>query len=106
MSQEPLGFFLMASPEELRRVNWFCLSQVKAPGKVPQAGAASVSAKISGKGPVSAPPEKTGPTAAQAKAGRPEDTESSSEDDSDSEEEEEPIDVSTPQVKSGWDITA
>ncbi|KAL6041198.1 hypothetical protein STEG23_022904 [Scotinomys teguina] len=74
-------------------------SQAKAPGKIPQAGAASVSAKISGKGPISAPPEKTGPIAAQAKAGRPEKaTESSSEDDSDSEDEE-PIDVATPQVK-------
>nr|XP_048275003.1 treacle protein isoform X2 [Myodes glareolus] len=72
-------------------------SQVKTSGKVLHAGAASVAAKgLSGKGPVSAEKEKPAPIAAQAKAGRPEDIESSSEDDSDSEDEE-PVAVTTPQ---------
>ncbi|KAL1773885.1 treacle protein isoform X1 [Sigmodon hispidus] len=79
-------------------------SQVKAPGKVLYARPPSVSAKeVSGKGPISTAPEKPGPIAAQAKAGRPEQngdssSSSSSEDDSDSEDEEPPA-VSTPQVK-------
>lgn len=56
---------------------------------------------VSGKGPISATPGKTGPIATQTKAGRPEkDMETSSEDDSDSEDEM-PVAVATPQVKPG-----
>ncbi|XP_076768698.1 treacle protein isoform X4 [Arvicanthis niloticus] len=75
-------------------------SQVKAPGKGLPVRASSVSAKgISGKGPISATPGKTGSIATQAKAGRPEkDMETSSEDDSDSEDEM-PVVVTTPQAR-------
>ncbi|XP_029402999.1 treacle protein isoform X2 [Mus pahari] len=75
-------------------------SQVKASGKGPHVRTASVTAKgISGKGPISATPGKTGPIATQAKAGRPEkDMETSSEDDSDSEDEM-PVAVTTPQAR-------
>ncbi|XP_028630082.1 treacle protein isoform X2 [Grammomys surdaster] len=75
-------------------------SQVKAPRKGLPVRAASVSAKgISGKGPISATPGKTGPIAIQAKAGRPEkDVETSSEDESDSEDEM-PVAVTTPQAR-------
>lgn len=75
-------------------------SQVKASGKDPHVRATSVTAKgISGKGPISATPGKTGPVGTQAKAGRPEkDTETSSEDDSDSEDEM-PVTVTTPQAR-------
>ncbi|XP_055478724.1 treacle protein isoform X4 [Psammomys obesus] len=74
--------------------------QAKAPEKVLHARTALVSAKgISGKGPISASPRKTGPVATQTKAGRPEkDIESSSEDDSDSEDNV-PVAVTTPQAR-------
>ncbi|XP_051056713.1 treacle protein [Phodopus roborovskii] len=74
--------------------------QVKAPGKVLHASAASVSTKeVSGKGSTSAPPEKTRPKVIQAKTGRSQkETESSSEDSSDSEDEE-PVAVTTPQAR-------
>ncbi|XP_060233199.1 treacle protein isoform X3 [Meriones unguiculatus] len=74
--------------------------QAKAPEKVLHARTALVSAKgISGKGPISASPRKTGPVATQTKAGRPEkDVESSSEDDSDSEDNV-PVAVTTPQAR-------
>lgn len=104
LSREPLGFSLMASPEGFRRMNCsFSFHQVKAPGKVLHGRAASVSAKeVSGKGPTSAPPEKTRPIVTPAKAGKPEkETESSSEDSSDSEDEEPVAVMTTPQVNLG-----
>ncbi|XP_053521867.1 treacle protein isoform X5 [Artibeus jamaicensis] len=62
--------------------------QVKPSGKTPQVRAASAPTKDSPrKVAVPAPPEKAGPAAAQAKAGRPEEDSESSSEESDSEEE-------------------
>ncbi|XP_053763007.1 treacle protein isoform X7 [Panthera pardus] len=83
--------------------------QAKASEKIVQARAASGPVKgTPGKGATPAPPGRTGPAAAQAKSGKPEeDSESSSEEESDSEEEppaaKTPLQVKpsgkTPQVK-------
>ncbi|VFV31731.1 treacle protein isoform g [Lynx pardinus] len=83
--------------------------QAKASEKIVQARAASGPVKgTSGKGATPAPPGRTGPAAARAKSGKPEeDSESSSEEESDSEEEppaaKTPLQVKpsgkTPQVK-------
>ncbi|VFV31729.1 treacle major isoform [Lynx pardinus] len=79
--------------------------QAKASEKIVQARAASGPVKgTSGKGATPAPPGRTGPAAARAKSGKPEeDSESSSEEESDSEEE--PPAAKTPlQAKSSGKI--
>lgn len=89
--------FLVGSPEHLRKKDELFLffHQAKTPEKILHAKG------LSGKGPISASPGKTGPIATQTKAGRPEKAiESSSEDDSDSEDDV-PVAVTTPQVKPG-----